>query len=705
MSQISISQPYSGTIDLSSSSGGTIVIEDPASGASMVFPSLLSLAATLYNPTVIPGATLISPTVLVGTATFYPPTVTTEAQVVSPSILTANPTLYEPSITAGETIVNPSLLSTTGTVNEPSVSPGAVAVSPDLLTATVTIFDPTISTGVQTVSPTILTADPTLYEPTITTNVTVNPSVLAVSTTIHEPSITAGETIVNPSLLSATGTVNEPTVTTGETIVSPSILVGTANINEPSVSTGETTVNPSVLTGIASIYEPSVSPGAAIVSPNLLTASPTLYNPTAIVALALTSPAEGELPLGVKDIAYIGSTIVVSGGSGDYDFDDGGTLPSGMSINSSNGAISGTPTEALTLSQITITVTDNVAPVAPLVVNFLLTIFRRRDSFADMSQWTLIQTDGTIAASGGQAVSSGQTTPVYGDLSMYAPQETLADAIAMVTNFDLNSTDRIVIGFYPTTTIGSAPQWGFLTQSDIAFTIGAGITGTADSTPATSAWQVAIIATTSRMYVYLYNSGWRLLGLIPHAYTNTYEGIAWYDVGGVQDYNNGLTFDASVVAPAIAVASPTDGASGNAPSGDSVHMFRVTALPTSSNVIAYHFRKQDSNNFLSVEINASGDLTLYSTVAGSKISRGSSAATIAANDYIVISTLATAIQVYEGTVSGMPRRINWTSTAGLDAQVGYEVDYSTDGTITTLEIYPKLADTTLDAVLDKGATN
>lgn len=75
---------------------------------------------------------------------------------------------------------------------------------------------------------------------------------------------------------------------------------------------------------------------------------------------ALVSPKISGTPVltGQDGVAYAGFTVSAVGGTAPYVFALVGTWPTGISINSGTGAVSGTPTEDGTFADLSVKVTD-----------------------------------------------------------------------------------------------------------------------------------------------------------------------------------------------------------------------------------------------------------------------------------------------------------------------------------------------------------
>jgi len=91
---------------------------------------------------------------------------------------------------------------------------------------------------------------------------------------------------------------------------------------------------------------------------------------TVIPTLAITT---STLPGGTVGTAYAGVTLAATGGSGAYTWSATG-LPTGLTLNTSTGAISGTPTVTATASSVNIGVTDSGSPQQTKSTSLTITI-------------------------------------------------------------------------------------------------------------------------------------------------------------------------------------------------------------------------------------------------------------------------------------------------------------------------------------------
>jgi len=123
-----------------------------------------------------------------------------------------------------------------------------------------------------------------------------------------------------------------------------------------------------------------------------------------------------SLPDGTTDVSY-SETVCASGGVTPYSWSiDSGSLPSGLSLNSSTGEISGTPTTAGT-SNFTVKVTDSDTPTAATDTQALSI-----DIYDDLTITTTTLPDGTVGSAYSQTISaSGGDTPYTWSITSGAP--------------------------------------------------------------------------------------------------------------------------------------------------------------------------------------------------------------------------------------------------------------------------------------------
>ena len=102
------------------------------------------------------------------------------------------------------------------------------------------------------------------------------------------------------------------------------------------------------------------------------TASASLGIAISVSALSVTT--SGSLATGVVNSVYPGATLAATGGITPYSWAvTTGSLPAGLTLNATTGAISGTPTASGTAT-FTVTVTDSETPTAKTAISSSLTI-------------------------------------------------------------------------------------------------------------------------------------------------------------------------------------------------------------------------------------------------------------------------------------------------------------------------------------------
>lgn len=167
-------------------------------------------------------------------------------------------------------------------------------------------------------------------------------------------SVTFTGTVVTsiPGLPTPTGTI---TFTYGSTSVPVTMTNGAASYSTTTLPLGNTTVVASYSGD--SNFNPATSLGLLqVVNPAPLTITTT------------------TLPDAVQNVSYSG-TVVATGGLGPYSFSiSAGALPTGLSINSSNGSISGTPTGVPGTADFTVQVKDSESPQQIATANLSITV-------------------------------------------------------------------------------------------------------------------------------------------------------------------------------------------------------------------------------------------------------------------------------------------------------------------------------------------
>ncbi len=165
--------------------------------------------------------------------------------------------------------------------------------------------------------------------------------------------------------------------------------------------------------------------------------SGTSLTPSGTLAITTSS-----LPKGQVGTAY-SATLAATGGSAPYTWAlTSGTLPAGLTLKASTGAIGGTPTAGVSASALTFTVTDSSSPAQSKSVSLSLTI-----SPATLSITTSSLPDGQVGASySATLVATGGTTPYTWSLT----------SGTLPSGLSLNASTGAIIGT-PTVAANASP--------------------------------------------------------------------------------------------------------------------------------------------------------------------------------------------------------------------------------------------------------
>jgi hypothetical protein len=236
-------------------------------------------------------------------------------------------TPYKWTVTTGSLPVGLSLNATTGVI---SGTPTGTFVGTDSFTVTATDSE----------TPTGQTASANL-------SITISVASLSVTTTSSSFVVGVVNSVYPSTTLQATGGISPYTwaVTTGSLPAGLTLNGATGVISGTPTASGTTNFTVTVTD--------SETPTAKTATANLSI----VVNP----ALSVTTTT---LPAGVIGTAYPGATLAAAGGITPYTWAiTTGSLPAGLSLNASTGAISGTPTGTFTGTvNFTVTVTDNESP-------------------------------------------------------------------------------------------------------------------------------------------------------------------------------------------------------------------------------------------------------------------------------------------------------------------------------------------------------
>ena len=234
------------------------------------------------------------------------------------------------------------------------------------------------------------------------------------------------------------------------------------------------------------------------------------------------SVTTASLPNGQVNTAYI-ATLTAIGGTTPYSWSlTAGTLPAGITLNTSTGVLSGTPTTAVSATSLTFTATDTSSPVQTKSVTLSLTI-----SPVTLAISTTSLTNGVVGtAYSATLAATGGTTPYTWTLSSGSLPAGLA----------LNSSTGVLSGT-PAATASATPLMFTVTDSStpalskpvsLTLTIASALTITTTSLPnglEGTSYTATLAATGGTTpYSWTQNSGSLPTGLSFNASTATISG-------------------------------------------------------------------------------------------------------------------------------------------------------------------------------------
>lgn len=329
---------------------------------------------------------------------------------------------------------------------------------------------------------------------------------------------------------------------------------------------------------------------------------------------------------------------------------------------------------------------------------------------------TAVQTDGTLAVSGGKLAFTAQGTPAWGDQGIYdatgynrisgralfsqvnLPLDLLLSwiewraAASLGNPADANGqhailfadTTRRLIWTIGTTSITLQTAWtlsqmytgGILLRTSGAFYVMKGGT----EFPTWIVVWIDNIAAGSPLYAAMngYSANgtldnFRVIDL-PAPFDDDY-GLATQRVAGSVSAEQMFTHEA-----------------------DCIIEWTDTTIPSASN-LDLRFRRQDATNYWQITIDSTGALVLNEVVAGTPTSRGSSAGAVSNGNRVVVIASGTTIKVYSANVL----KITYASASNFTtATAGELVALGTSGVVSDLIAWPRTLGAAAGAILDQA---
>jgi hypothetical protein len=403
VNQAALSLTLAGTVGIGNMITGTITLNAPA-------PSPNGVTVTLSpNQTGFVTISPLSVTIPAGqtTGTFN---VTGGPNQGGPTVITASATGFTSAQTSIVSLVLGTITVQQGVTTGPGQST-AIAVSLGSATSNdITITLTSSDTTKVTVSPSVLikAGTTTPVTPAQVTGVNFGTATITATATgfvTGSASVTVSSTLsfTQQTLTVSSGTTGNLTLNlTGN---APSNLIIPLQSDNTAVATvpSSVTIAQGLNSATVTVTGVALAQGTAHISTHAGNSFITDATATVNVVTGLAITTASPLPSGVTNTAY-STTVVAQGGTSPYSWSATG-LPSGLSINSSSGVISGTPS-ATSTSSVIVTVKDSSNPQLSNTATLSLSIV------APLSITTTSLPVGVVNQSYGfNMVATGGTTP------------------------------------------------------------------------------------------------------------------------------------------------------------------------------------------------------------------------------------------------------------------------------------------------------
>lgn len=323
----------------------------------------------------------------------------------------------------------------------------------------------------------------------------------------------------------------------------------------------------------------------------------------------------------------------------------------------------------------------------------------------EVGELTIVQTDGTFAASGGALAFTAQTTPAWGDQRFYGAAVARAAGRAVATRHRYTTGG---IGIYmlafarvtnPAISGGSGIEHAIPRENNqVKLIANAALVGVGghvfETLNSATDYPIAIVLRTSGAFYFSKLGGsWELIWIDGIASTATlYPLFANYDSAGSMDYFNvgdlpaPFTTDNGIAL--LNVASPSGSYTGVA---NALIEMALTAPGSITTEAGFRFRVVDANNYWRAYFNTSGALRIDSVEAGVATNRINVAGVITGGATVTIRVISDGTAQDAWSLSGT----TWTKRGSQltnnihPTATGIETDIGAGWTAANLRVYER----------------